>query len=453
MWTQFLKNYLPRSFYGRAVLILIVPIIVIQIVLSIVFIQRHYERVTERMTENLMREVLFLTEQIDTAPELDSALEEWAALKQALLIDIELAQGTQIPHGTRRIARLDLAGAEIIRVLDAQLPGFLGADLVIQPNTVIIWRDSRHGILQLTIPRRLLTTSNPHQLLVIVFMASVLMAAIAFQFLRLQIRPIRRLALAAEAYGRGASMPFTPSGAREIRAAGLAFVNMRNRIERQNAQRKLMLSGVSHDMRTPLTRMRLVLSMMEDSDEKAALEAEIAELSALLDGFLDYSRGHTGEEPEPTDIRALIEEQLRRHQASGREIRLRGARHAPAHLSLRKGLIERALDNLLSNALRYGQTVEISLAQHPEGWLEIAVEDDGPGIAEADRARAVEPFTRLDEARNRDAATGVGLGLAIVSEALRSHAGQLVLEDSTRLGGLRAVMRLPLRPDRASQIV
>ncbi|MCC5991283.1 MAG: two-component sensor histidine kinase [Rhodobacteraceae bacterium] len=446
MWTQFLKNYLPRSFYGRAVLILIVPIIVIQIVLSIVFIQRHYERVTERMTENLMREVLFLTEQIDAAPALEPALNQLAPLKQALLIDIGVAQNAQIPYNTRQIARLDLAGAEIIRVLDAELPGFLAADLISQPNAVLIWVNSRHGILQLVIPRRLLTTSNPHQLLVIVFMASVLMAAIAFQFLRLQIRPIRRLALAAEAYGRGASVPFTPSGAREIRAAGLAFANMRNRIERQNAQRKLMLSGVSHDMRTPLTRMRLILSMMEDSDEKAALEAEIAELSALLDGFLDYSRGQAAEDPELTDIIALIRDQIQRHQASGRIVSLRGDDSPIADLRLRRGLIERALDNLLSNALRYGKTVEVSLARHPDGWLEIAVEDDGPGIAEADRARAVEPFTRLDEARNRDMATGVGLGLAIVSEALRSHSGQLVLEDSARLGGLRAVMRLPLRP-------
>lgn len=454
MWTRLLKRYLPRSFYGRAVLILIVPIIVIQIVLSVVFIQRHYERVTERMTENLLREVNFLSNQIEAGPGLPQALADLAALTEALGIEIKATErADMLPPARRQIGRFDLAGAEILRVLESRLPGFLAADLVGQPNAVVIWVESRHGVLQLTVPRRLLTTSNPHQLLVIVFMASVVMAAIAFQFLRLQIRPIRRLARVAEAYGQGASLPFTASGAREIRAAGLAFLTMRNRIERQNAQRKLMLSGLSHDMRTPLTRMRLILSMMEDGEEKTALQAEIAELSTLLDGFLDYSRGQAGEDPEETDIVALIRDQIARHEAAGRKLAFDSGTSIVPSLLLRRGLIDRALDNLVTNALRYGTQVEISLTCQPDGWIEIAVEDNGSGIAEGDRARAIEPFTRLDEARNRDTAAGVGLGLAIVNDAMRAHAGELVLEDSARLGGLRAVMRLPLNPDRVSQPV
>jgi two-component system osmolarity sensor histidine kinase EnvZ len=281
---------------------------------------------------------------------------------------------------------------------------------------------------------------------VIVLAASILMTVIALQYLRLQIRPIRRLGLAAEAYGRGRMLAFRPSGAREIRAAGLAFLDMRNRIERQNAQRKLMLSGLGHDMRTPLTRMRLHRSMMDDMEDGAALDAEIADLEKLLDRFLDYARGATTDRATLQNPADILRDLVSRYGASGQRVALELGPGLPPTMHLRDGQLERALDNLIGNALEYGTHAQIT-ADAVYGMLDICVEDDGPGIAPGDRARALEPFVRLDSARNQDAGGHVGLGLAIAQDIARSHGGQLALEDGAALGGLRVRISLPLARD------
>lgn len=443
-FNSIVKRFLPRSFYGRAVLILFIPIIVIQILLSIVFIQRHYERVTAQMTENILRDIRFLTDRIEASDTPDMVLQDLSDLIMALQIDLQLQPDGSAAPDTPRIDRIDLAGREILRVLEAQMPAYRSADLLGSPGMVLLWLDSRHGVVQFALPRRLVTTSNPHQLLVIMFLASALMALIAFQFLRLQIRPIRRLGQAAEAYGRGELLPLHASGAREIRAASLAFIDMRTRIDQQAAQRKLMLSGVSHDMRTPLTRMRLILSMMEDTDDTAALRTEIMDLENLLNGFLDYSRGQDTEDLVQTDLSGLTRDMVQRLEASGQIIGFDAPDRQLPKLMLRRGLVERALDNLLTNALRHGRKVRVSIRRSGKTHLDLSVDDDGPGIGPADRARAVEPFVRLDDARNRDTGGGLGLGLAIVAETMRSHGGALLLTDSPDLGGLRATLRFPL---------
>ena len=434
-----LKTFFPASFYGRAVLILIVPIIVIQIVLSVVFIQRHYERVTTQLSTNTAQVLRVLLARIEDSAAPAAVLEDAADMLAALQIrlDLDAPLSAEInPPGL-----LDLAGDEILRTLRAELPMLLEADLSREEGTVRIWLDSRHGVIGMTLPRRLLTTSNPHQLLVIVFLASALMTLIAFQFLRLQIRPIRRLGAAAEAYGRGERVALRASGAREIRAAAHAFIDMRNRLERQRVQQQIMLSGVSHDMRTPLTRMRLILSMMEDCEDCVALEVEIRDLEARLERFLDYTRGQMHEDGQDTDLDALISDLVARYNAAGHPVTLSLPSPPAPLIWLQAGALGRALDNLISNALRHGSKAIVSRRVTPDG-IEIAVEDDGPGIAPEDRARACDPFMRLDEARNSDSG-GMGLGLAIVVDAARAHGGTLTLDDSISLGGLRAVLHLP----------
>ncbi len=435
-----LKTFFPASFYGRAVLILIVPIIVIQIVLSVVFIQRHYERVTAQMTTNVLRDIRFLSDRIEASDRPQEVLADMADLIAYLEIDIGLGAPAP-PFDTSRVARLDIAGREILRVLDAELSRFRMADLMQERRQVRLWLDSRHGLIEMRLQRGLVTTSNPHQLLVIVFLASVVMTLIAFQFLRLQIRPIRRLGAAAEAYGRGESLPFRASGAREMRAAGQAFLDMRNRLERQRRQQRIMLSGVSHDMRTPLTRMRLILSMMDVSEDRVALETEIDDLEARLEGFLDYTRGQIAEPLAEVDLAVLVTDLVERYRAAGHPVELIPCPPPPRPCALQPGQITRALDNLISNALRHGNRVVIGLDCAGVGTA-ITVEDDGPGIAPEDRARAIEPFVRLDAARGATSG-GVGLGLAIAAEVTRSHGGTLRLEESPALGGLRAVLHLP----------
>ena len=441
----FPKSLLPHSFYGRAVLILIVPIIVIQIVLSVVFIQRHYERVTQQLTQNSLLTIDVALAQLNAAPDMAEGLAQAAEWLGALDVSLRAAVPPLPVLGEEPLDWVDLAGREVIHVLRAQLQGYAGADLVSQPSQVLVWVNSAHGMVEIAMPRRLVSATNPHQLLVIVFLASILMAGIAFQFLRLQVRPIRRLGEAAEAYGRGQTVPLKSSGAREIRAAALAFVDMRNRIERQNAQRKIMLSGISHDMRTPLTRMRLILSMMEDDDDTAALRTEIADLERLLNGFLDYSRGQGASVMQVVDPAALLRDLVGRYAAAGAKVAFTPPADAAPMVRLDPSLIERALDNLVSNAVRYGTRVETGIIIS-DGAVQWHVEDDGPGIAPRDRARAVEPFVRLDDARNQDTGGGVGLGLSIVTEAARAHGGTLRLDQSPTMGGLRATLHVPLAP-------
>lgn len=437
-----LKSIFPRSFFGRAVLIVVVPILVIQIVLSVVFVQRHYERVTQQMTGSVLDVVNALVAQIEAQPRNGRVLDR-SGLAAALELELQLLDSPP-PLPEMRAAWYDLAGKEALAVLRAQSPRYLGAALRTDPDRAVLWLETGHGTLQVGIPRNRLAPTNPHQLLVIVFAASLVMILVALQYLRLQIRPIRRLGAAAEAYGRGQALPLRASGAKEIRAAGLAFIDMRNRIERQNAQRKLMLSGLGHDMRTPLTRMRLQLSMSDPSEDRDALEAEIADLENLLNTFLDYSRGDSQVREGVFDPVAILTDLAGRYRASGKPVEMHVADGVPRKVRLREGQLERALDNILGNALEYGSRALVAMSATPD-ILTLTVEDDGPGIAPADRARACEPFVRLDTSRNQDVGAHVGLGLAIAQDVMRAHGGRLVLDDSDSLGGLLVRLTLPLQ--------
>jgi two-component system osmolarity sensor histidine kinase EnvZ len=302
---------------------------------------------------------------------------------------------------------------------------------------VKLYAQSQWGPLRIEFERRRISASNPHQLFVYTVFFGVLLSFIASIYLRNQLRPIKRLARVAEAFGRGRHEPYTPSGAVEVRAAGNAFVDMRNRIERHIEQRTLMLSGVSHDLRTPLTRMRLSLSML-DEEEAGPLLRDVEDMQGMLDEFLSFAKGAAEGEPEavaPHDFVGHIVEEARR---AGRDVTLMPPEgDGTGQIALRKVAMRRAVDNLISNAVRYGARAEVSVL-FTEKTLRIRVEDDGPGIPQAQREDATRPFTRLDPARNQDRGSGVGLGLAITTDVARAHGGVLRLGESTGLGGLRA---------------
>jgi two-component system osmolarity sensor histidine kinase EnvZ len=265
---------------------------------------------------------------------------------------------------------------------------------------------------------------------------SILMTIIAYLFLSNQLRPIARLSLAAEAFGKGQVIPYVPRGATEVRAAGHAFLDMRARIERQIEQRTLMLSGVSHDLRTPLTRMRLGLSLLPEDEETKALLSDVAEMERLVDEFLSFARGDATEAVEPIDPEALARRVVENAARLGKRVDLR-LEGRMERVQLRPQAMARALENLVTNALRYGSRAEVSVAMG-DRWLRFTVEDDGPGIPAARRGEAVQPFSRLDAARDPNRGGGVGLGLSIASDIARSHGGELRLGESATLGGLKA---------------
>ena len=427
-----LKAWMPRSLYWRAALILLVPVMTILLVVTVVFFQRFYEDVTRQMTSSVVQEVGLILDRLDGATDAAAVLEIAAPLG----IEIGPATGTV----TDRREWSDVSGRTVMDVLHEELPDIAAVDLVGRNGFARLFLNTPSGPLVLDVPRRRLSARNPHQFLVLIGFTGILMSGIALIYLRNQVRPIRRLALAAEAFGKGRVVPYRPSGATEVRLAGQSFLDMRDRIERQMDQRTMLLSGVSHDLRTPLTRMKLCLSLMEDNEDTAAMRRDVEDMQRMLEGFLAFARGDALDEPARTDPIALAREVVSRtaraHPVS--EGRMSGQGTA----MLRPIALRRALENLVMNAVRYGNEARVSVDILPNA-ISFAVEDSGPGIPPDKREFVLKPFVRLDAARNQDTGSGVGLGLSIAADIARQHGGALSISESRDLGGARVEISIP----------
>ena len=427
-----IKRYLPRSLYGRAALILLVPIITLQLVVSIGFVQRLYEDVTEQMTQNLTVELSLLKSEVEAGV----APEEIAGR-----LAMSATFSDQALRDRRRF--YDLSGKVIDQVLRETFPEVAAIDLVEDRKAVQMVLQTQRGSLFVEFPRRRVSASNPHQLIVLMVVTGAFMTLIAYLFLRNQLRPIRRLARAAEAFGKGRHETYYPGGANEVRSAGTAFLNMRARIERQIEQRTLMLSGVSHDLRTPLTRLKLGLSMQEETPETAALMSDVDEMEQLIAAFLDFARADATEELEAVDPADLLDAVVADAKRAGRDVNLELVGGRSRQVKLRPMAIRRAVENLINNGVRYGDAARVTL-DFLDKTIRIRVEDNGPGIPANLRDEALKPFSRLDTSRNQNKGSGVGLGLAIAADIARSHGGTLRLGESESMGGLSADIVLPI---------
>jgi two-component system osmolarity sensor histidine kinase EnvZ len=301
------------------------------------------------------------------------------------------------------------------------------------------------GVMRVLTPASHVYASNSHIFLVWMFSTSVVLIVVALLFLRNQIRPIEKLAEAAESFGMGRDIPdYRPQGASEVRRAAQAFLEMRARIQRQIEQRTAMLAGVSHDLRTPLTRFKLQLAMLDESEELADLRADVAEMERMLDDYLEFARGHQGEASEETDLGELIEEVRDGSLRKGHDVRL--DLHGDLTLPLRRNAFKRCLTNVVDNAGKYATHVWVTAIRDAEsddgGSIDILVDDDGQGIPEEQLEEVFRPFYRLDAARNLDTG-GTGLGLAIARDIARGHGGDITLSRSP-MGGLRAIIHLPV---------
>ena len=430
---SWLKSYMPRSLYGRAALILVVPVVTLQLVVTIIFVQRHFEGVTEQMTSGVRDEIGLVLSQADwSGPE--AALAAMEPFAKPMDYELRWPDPSEIPESDiRRI--YDFSGIVVMRELREKK---LTVPVIALPNDrdVMLYVSTPLGLLELFFERKRVSASNPHQLIVNMILFSLIMTPIAYVYLRNQLRPITRLAVAAEAFGKGRVEPYSPSGAVEVRAAGKAFLEMRARIERQIEQRTLMLSGVSHDLRTPLTRLRLGLAMSSDEDSEDMLR-DVAEMERMLDEFLAFARGDAeAGEAELTDPMALVRQIVEDAQRAGTPVELIRT-EGDGEVALKPSGIRRAVENLINNAVRYGSRAEVSVVLTDKS-LRIRVEDDGPGIPKDQRDAAMRAFVRLDKARNQNEVAGVGLGLAITTDIARAHGGVLRLGTSDHLGGLRA---------------
>lgn len=429
-----IRKFLPRGLFARSLLILVTPVVLLQLFMSYSFLDQHWREVTKQLSQSVAREIAFVIELQTAHPELDTDDTRQLA-SDTMGMTFELLPGKKIgkTDERRQTVLSRMIGAAVKRRLSYPARVQLGREA----ETYEIEVATPRGLLRVTVPEKRVFTITTFQFIFWFTGAAALLLLISILFLRGQVRPIRRLAEAAEAFGNGVEKEFKLEGAREVRRAATAFLLMRERIRRQIAQRTEMLAGVSHDLRTPLTRMKLQLAMMDDKGA-ADIKSDIAEMEAMIEAYLQFARGEGEESAVPTRLDELLENLVKdTARGQGGKITLAAA---PVTVNLRPQAMRRALGNLVQNALTYGTQCNVTLT-HTDDVITLQVDDNGPGIPPSAREDVFRPFYRLDESRNR-ASGGIGLGLAIARDIIRAHGGEITLADS-ELGGLRAVVTLP----------
>ncbi|MBC9883734.1 two-component sensor histidine kinase [Bradyrhizobium sp. INPA01-394B] len=432
------KGWMPTGLYARALLIMIVPMVILQTVVAFVFMERHWNTVTRRLSQAVVQDVASLIDVYKGYPQdKDRAQLRRIAERMQLVVDF-LPVGDMPPPGPKPFFSL------LDQTLSVQLGRQIGRsfwiDTVGRSNLVEIRIQLDDAVMRVFAQRSAAYASNSEIFLFWMVGTSSILLIVSVLFLRNQIKPILRLADAAESFGKGREAPnFRPRGAREVRRAAVAFLEMKSRIERTMEQRTAMLAGVSHDLRTILTRFKLELALLGDSPEMEGMRKDVDEMSMMLEDYLAFARGDSGEQSQPTDMAQALE-----------ELRSDAERHGHAATVTFSGLpvvtvkpasFKRCLANLVTNAARYGKSIAIN-GQRDHRYLTVTIDDDGPGIPVHLREEVFKPFLRLDNARNQDEG-GTGLGLAIARDIARSHGGDITLSDSP-MGGLRASVRIPV---------
>ncbi len=440
---RLLADFLPKGLYARALIIIIAPIVVLEGVVAFVFMERHWQAVTSRLSEATARDIAALITVYEDYPYDDGHNRIISMARDKLKLQMSVLQQGDLPPA-RPKPFFDLLDRELSRQISKQVNRPYWIDTVGQSHLVEIRVKHDDAILRFVARRTQTYASNSEIFLVWMVGSSVILLTVAIMFLRNQIRPILRLAEAADAFGKGRPEPpdFRPRGAREVRQAAQAFLEMRERITTHVDERTTMLAGVSHDLRTVLTRFKLQLALFEDTPEAISLRGDVDEMQHMLEDYLAFARGHGGEEATPTSLKTLLNEIQDDATVLGVDVQLKlRRRRKDIVLPLKRHAIKRAIWNLVSNAARFGETVVIRAATERR-WLRIEVDDDGPGIPPEERDNVFEPFYRLDVARNQDKGN-TGLGLSIARDIARSHGGDITLGDSS-MGGLRAIISVPL---------
>lgn len=433
-----LTSGLPKGLYARSILIVVMPIVILQSVVAYVFMERHWQTVTRRLSSALTRDIAAIIEVIETYPQDERYSEITRIAADTFGLTVSVLPAAPLPEpGPRPF--FSLLDSTLSREISNQINRPFWIDTLGNSNMVEIRISLDDQVLRLFAPRNRAYASNSHIFLIWMVGTSLVLIAIALLFLRNQIKPIVTLAEAAEQFGKGRPVSdFRPRGAREVRQAAQAFMDMRERIERQMEQRTTMLSGVSHDLRTILTRFKLELAMLGDTPETEALRGDVDEMSRMLEDYLAFAQGDAGEATEIVDVPALLDEIAESARRTGDLVEI-GFEGEPRALVRALGF-RRCIANLVGNAAKHATRIELK-ALHADGWLRVTVDDDGPGIPAAEREKVFRPFYRLDAGRNVDAG-GTGLGLAIARDIAISHGGEVILGDSP-LGGLRAVFMIP----------
>ena len=440
MWKAFARaigNALPKGLYARSLIIIIAPVVLLQSVIAYTFMERHWQLVTRRLSAAVTADVAALIDIYESYPQDKDAETLTRIAGTRLNLDLDILKGAKLPVPGPRpfFSILDEALSE---ELSRQIGRPYWIDTVGRSSLIEIRVAIPDGVLRVTARRSMAYASNSHIFLLWMTGSSMVLLGVAILFLRNQIKPILRLAAVAESFGKGREIEFRPRGAREVRQAGHAFIEMKRRIERAMEQRTTMLNGVSHDLRTIITRFKLSLALVDQTADVEDLQRDVDEMSRMLEAYLAFARGDSGEPAVPTDMRAMLEDLRTDVERLGAHVADVGF-DGRAEVTLRPDAFRRCLFNLAANAARYGDTVAIQGRTEARSFL-VSIDDDGPGIPAEQREEVFKPFVRLDDARQD--AGGSGLGLSIARDIARAHGGDVSLHDSP-LGGLRATVRIP----------
>lgn len=435
-----LKRYLPKGLFARSMLIFVFPVAVMQALIAWAFFEEHWETVTARLSEGVAGDVAMMTELFEQTGGDEVAFEPLAETAyRTMRLSVDFRPGEALPT-SRRSSFFRTLDRTLRRALTAEIDRPVWFDTTRYPAYVDIRVQTDTGVLRFIAVRERVFATTGHIFLLWLVGATALLSLVMVVFMRNQVKPIRRLAEAAEQFGRGQDADnFKPAGAREVRQAAHAFIEMRGRIRRHLEQRTEMLAGVSHDLRTPLTRLKLHLALLPQDAETEEARRDVREMEVMLDEYLAFARGQAGEETRHTDLTALVRETVEDAVRGGAEVSLQAEDNIEA--DIRPGVVKRCMANLLTNASTYGGKTAVTL-RRKGSRIEIIFDDDGPGIPADMHEEAFKPFSRLDESRNANN-EGVGLGLAIARDAARGHGGEIRLSESP-MGGLRATLTLPV---------
>jgi two-component system, OmpR family, osmolarity sensor histidine kinase EnvZ len=433
-----IKRRLPRSLLGRSLLIIVLPIVVMQTAVGWVFFDAQWRTVTHQLSEAVAGDVAWDVDAFQAAPTPANAQAIAERAEKVQSLSVAFQPGRAIPKG-RRASVFPTFDDTLRAEVDDKLEEDFWLDSTRYPAYIDIRVQVRGGVLRFLVPReRAFSTKGP----LFIFWLTVvtlLLTTVAILFIRNQVRAIERLAEAADAFGRGVEpVNFKPHGAAEVRMAAVAFIDMKDRIKAHIDQRTTLLAAVSHDLRTPLTRLKLEAAMAEPGPRIDGIKRDLADMEHMIDEYLAFARGEEGEGAQPTLVGLVVAAAAEDAKRAGAAVSIEIEPGLEA--SLRRNAVKRALSNLATNAAHHAKTVKVSAIRDASGLI-LAVDDDGPGIPEALYEEAFRPFSRLDASRNQNK-QGVGLGLAIARDLARSHGGDVVLAKSA-MGGLRAELRLP----------
>ena len=434
-----LKRYLPRSLFGRSVMIIVMPLVLLQLVSAFVFYESHWEKVSDRLARGLAGEIVALTELLQQYPSPEGRRATLNLAAGAFGLEASFRPG-EILANIPDPSNTDIVVNDFIRELKGAIARPFHVDTDAFDRDVAISVQLTDGVLKVIASRKRLFSSTTYVFVLWMIGTALLLFGVAAIFMRNQVRPIRRLAAAADNFGKGrdAAPSFKPEGATEVRRAAAAFIAMRDRIQRQISQRTDMLAGVSHDLRTPITRMKLQLEMLSGIKGVEHLKGDLAEMERMLEAYLAFARGEGDEQPSPVNLSNMLGDVVSQARRKGALIDL----HTEGDIvvPVRPNAFKRCVTNLVENADRYAAHVSVRAGRRGE-TVEITVDDDGPGIPADKREAAFRPFYRLENSRNKQTG-GVGLGLTIARDVIRGHGGEIVLGDSPA-GGLRARVVLP----------